>query len=266
MRISASVSIGEPIPPPSDYVSSILLRITPLPVENVRHLLRLSGLGELPESMGWRSSLVLCVTDACGLFSLCRHRPSSFPGSVRAYPFRGLGGCLLQDEHLENGRITWFALGTSIVVSNDGMYAVKGLTPGVTSFEATLRSLQRWGPQVSLNIEPMRVWFVDASKSGLTVETVRLDTLWLVFWEDVLAAVEGDFPRRNRRGMRAAFSRRLGAGGSPWSNGLSSALVELDETGRCYFQIAHKALFEQYNQEVSRRLEEERSRQRTRLP
>lgn len=145
-------------------------------------------------------------------------------------------------------------------MASDLPYAVKDITPGVTSLDEAATLLSEWHPEASLRRGRAQLWCVNMAQSSFTVAHSRVETLWLMFWEDTLAAVEGDFPRKDIPDMKAAFSHKFGAGVSTWTNGLSTALVEIDEGGRCYFQVTHRALFERYSVKLNNQLAEERAK------
>lgn len=142
------------------------------------------------------------------------------------------------------------------------LYSIKGITPGVTTMEEASSLLSEWHPEASLRRGRAQLWCVNMSQASFTVACSRVEMLWLMFWEETLAAVEGEFPRKDIPDMKAAFAGRFGPGPgvSSWTNGVSTALVEIDEGGRCYFQVTHCDLFERYSTKLTSQLAEDRAR------
>lgn len=140
------------------------------------------------------------------------------------------------------------------------LYSVKKFTPGRTRLSEILQLLSRRQPRLSLERGRAQLWSVDLQQTGFTVALAPLDTLWFLFWEEELAAVEGDFSRAHLQDMKVAFCHKFGEGVSTWSNELSNALVEIDEAGRCYFRVACNVLFEKYSSTLVNQLALEREK------
>lgn len=142
------------------------------------------------------------------------------------------------------------------------LYSVKAFTPGGMTHSQVFDLLGRWKPRLSLEEGEARLWSVEMEQTGFTIAMSPVETLWLLFWGDTLAALEGDFPRTRIDDMRSAFRHKFGEGISTWGNSVSSALVEIDEAGRCYFRIACRALFETYSNKLNWQLMQERRKHR----
>lgn len=139
-------------------------------------------------------------------------------------------------------------------------YTIKGITPGLMSMEEASSLLSEWHPEASLRRGRAQLWCVNMSQASFTIARSRVEMLWLMFWEETLAAVEGEFPRKDIPDMKAAFAGKFGPGVSSWTNGVSTGLVEIDEGGRCYFQVTHRGLFERYSTKLTNQLAEDRAR------
>lgn len=145
-------------------------------------------------------------------------------------------------------------------MANEPLYSIKGITPGVTSIDEAAILLSPLDPESSLKRGRAQLWCVNVTRTWFTVARSPVETIWLMFWDQTLAAIEGDFPYRDIWDVKAAFAHKFGQGISSWANDGSTALVEVDEGGRCYFQVAHRALFERYTFKLKDQLAEERAK------
>lgn len=144
-------------------------------------------------------------------------------------------------------------------MNETSLYSVNGYTPGATPAADCFERLWQWAPLVTIQQGRAEMWRVELPPREFTLARCPVRTLRLVFWDQTLAAIEGDLPRRRLAMVTALFAGRLGTSTGSWSNAVSTARVEVDLGGRCYFQIAHRTLLHQYMSKLVRRLNELRT-------
>lgn len=144
-------------------------------------------------------------------------------------------------------------------MNETSLYSVNGYTPGTTSAADCFERLWHWAPLVTIQQGRAEMWRVELPPRTFTLARCHVTTLLLVFWDQTLAAIEGDLPCRGLARVAALFADRLGTGTESWSNAVSTARAEIDTGGRCYFQIAHRTLLHHYMSKLVRRLNELRA-------